>query len=72
MSRLSPEKRARICALHDANHSLNDIATLEEVNRSTASRIIKRKQETGSYKSRPVSGNPGVIDADTGNYVFIK
>jgi len=58
MPYLSPEKRARICALLDMGFSTRSIATRERVSNVTVWKTGKRRHEGHDYKDSPYSGRP--------------
>ena len=58
MPHLSPEKRARICALLDEGYSTRSIAARERVSNVTVWKTGKHREECHDYKDSPYSGRP--------------
>lgn len=58
---LSPEKRARLCALLEEGYPSRFIASKENVSQSTVIRTKQRKDISGTFKNKPKPGRPRLL-----------
>lgn len=66
---LSDEIRLRIIFLHEEGLSHRQIAERLDINHSTVTRTIQRRNETGSVETRPRSGRPRVTNERQDRYI---
>lgn len=63
MGYTTPEKRAAISALLEAGHSQVQVAALQNVSKSTVSRLAKRIRQTGQHEHASIPGRPRKLSA---------
>jgi len=69
---LSIETRAVIAALHEEGYSTRKIASKTKVSQTAVMNALKRKQQTGSNKSRHRSGRPRVTSQGEDKFIRVQ